>query len=78
MTELEGAVTIAECLEAGDDVDSAIAAATSGHPIWAPYANVLADLAKRYGGGKNVPLLHKLDSFATKNMVTNEGLEKST
>ena len=51
VTEQEGAVTIAECLEAGDDVASAIAAATNGHPIWAPYATVLAALAKRYGGG---------------------------
>lgn len=32
VTELEGAVSIAECAEAGDDVDSAIAAETSGHP----------------------------------------------
>ncbi len=66
VTELEGAVTIAECLESGDDEETAIATATSGSPTWASYAQLLAQLAKQYGGGKKVPLLHKLDGFAKK------------
>ena len=66
VTELEGAVTIAECLESGDDEASAIAAATSGSPLWSSYARVLAELARRYGGGQHVPLLHKIDGFAKK------------
>ena len=66
VTELEGAVTIGECLETGESETSAIATATSGNPLWAPYAAVLAELARRYGGGRQVPLLHKLDSYAKK------------
>ena len=66
VTELEVAVTIAECLESGEEEEVAIAVACSGNPLCAPYAEVLAELAKKYGGGQKVPLLHKLDSFAKK------------
>ena len=55
VTELEGAVTIAESLETGDSDADAIACATSGNPLWASYAEVLCELAKKYGGGKKVP-----------------------
>ena len=73
-TELEGAVTIAEAIESGDDDKTAIDAAIAGSPVWAGYADKLLTLAKYYGGGKRdgadgtkkvlVPLLHKLDAFA--------------
>ena len=66
VTELEGAVTIAECIETGMTDADAVAAASSGNPLWASYAEVLANLAKRYGGGHQVPLLHKLDTFSKK------------
>ena len=45
VTELEGAVTIAESLETGDSDADAIACATSGNPLWAPNAEVLCELA---------------------------------
>ena len=66
VTELEGAVTIAECLETGMSDHDAVEAAASGNPLWEPYAKVLAYIAKRYGGGHQVPLLHKLDTFSKK------------
>ena len=66
MTELVGAVTIAEALEAGEDEASAIDMAVSGIPLWTDYAPILFELARRFGGGSDVPLLHKLDSFAKK------------
>ena len=66
VTELEGAVTIAECLEAGEDERAAIDTACSGNPSWLSYAATLAELAKKNGGGERVPLLHKLDRFAKK------------
>ena len=66
VTELEGAVTIAECLETGMSDHEAVQTAASGNPLWEPYAKTLAELAKRYGGGHQVPLLHKLDTFSKK------------
>ena len=66
VTELEGAVTIAECLETGMSEPDAVEAASSGNPLWTSYAKVLAELAQRYGGGHQVPLLHKLDTFSKK------------
>ena len=63
-SELEGAVTIAEHLESGAALADAIAAANASNPIWSSYTDELATLAQYYGGGKHVPLLHKLDSFA--------------
>ena len=86
-TELEGAVTIAEAIESGDDDNTAIDAATAGSPVWAGYADKLLTLAKHYGGGKRdgadgtekvlVPLLHKLDAFA-KRHGENAGSERSS
>ena len=66
VTELEGAVTIAEALESGETQEDAIAQAISGEPLWRAYADILAELCRRYGGGQKVPLLHKLDGFAKK------------
>ena len=66
VTELEGAVTIAECLETGMSDHEAVESAVSGNPLWEGYAKTLAELAKRYGGGHQVPLLHKLDTFSKK------------
>ena len=63
VSELEGAVTIGECLETSDSEATAIATATSGNPLWTSDAAVLAELACRYGGGRQFPLLHKLDCF---------------
>ena len=44
----------------------AVETATSGNPLWGSYGKTLAELAKRYGGGHQVPLLHKLDAFSKK------------
>ena len=66
VTELEGAVTMGECLETGESEASAIATATSGNPLWTSSAAVLAVLVQRYGGVRQVLLLQKLDSFAKK------------
>lgn len=63
-SELEGAVTIAEHLESGASLADAVAAANASNPVWSSYADELATLAQYYGGGKHVPLLHKLDTFA--------------
>lgn len=63
-TELEVAVTIAECIESGATVEEAIAIAVSGNPPCAAYVSSLATLASLFGGGNKVPMLHALDSFA--------------
>ena len=65
-TEIEGMVTVAECLESGMTEEAAIEVATEGSPVWAEYAKTIAQVAMKYGGGKQAPLLHRLDAFAKK------------
>ena len=77
VTELEGAVTIAECLEAGDDVDSAIAAATSGHPLLGALRQRACGFGKALWRWQECASLAQA-RFFRKCMANTEGLEKST
>ena len=63
-TELEVAVTIAECMESGDSAIDALNTALSGNPPCATYAQHLCTLAQYFGGGAKAPLLHGLAQFA--------------